>query len=55
MGMLVGCALGVVIHSVRMKVSSASNKLAFGPYLAAGLFLAAVAGDPVITWYLGLF
>jgi len=55
LGMLVGCALGVVIHSVRMKVSSASNKLAFGPYLAAGLFLAAVAGDPVITWYLGLF
>lgn len=55
LAMLLGCALGVVIHSVRMKVSKADHRLAFGPYLAMGLFLSAVAGGPVITWYLGLF
>ncbi len=55
LAMLFGCALAVVIHSIRMKVSSADHKLAFGPYLAAGLFLSAIAGEPLITWYLGLF
>ncbi len=55
LAMLLGCALGVVIHSVRMRVSKADHRLAFGPYLAMGLFLSAVAGEPVITWYLGLF
>lgn len=55
LAMIVGCALAVVIHSIRMKVSGAEHKLAFGPYLAIGLFLSAVAGEPVITWYFSLF
>lgn len=55
LAMIVGCALAVVIHSVRMKVSGAEHKLAFGPYLAVGLFLSAIAGEPVITWYFSLF
>ncbi len=55
LAMIVGCALAVVIHSIRMKVSGAEHKLAFGPYLAVGLFLSAVAGEPVISWYFGLF
>lgn len=55
LAMIVGCALAVVIHSIRMKVSGVEHKLAFGPYLAVGLFLSAVAGEPVISWYFGLF
>ena len=55
LAMILGCALAVVIHSVRMKVSDAEHKLAFGPYLAVGLFLSAIAGEPVITWYFSLF
>lgn len=55
LAMLLGCVLGVVIHSIRMKVSSADHVLAFGPYLAAGVFLSAVAGEPVIAWYFGFF
>ncbi len=55
LAMIFGCALAVVIHSVRMKVSKADHRLAFGPYLAAGCFLSAIAGEPIITWYFGLF
>lgn len=55
LAMLIGCAVAVVVHPIRMKLSGEDHRLAFGPYLAMGLFLSAVAGDPVIGWYLGLF
>ena len=55
LAMLLGCTFGSVIHIIRMRVSGEDHKLALGPYLAAGIFLSAVAGDPVITWYFGLF
>ena len=55
LAMLLGCAFGSVIHIIRMRVSGEDHKLALGPYLAAGIFLSAVAGDPVSTWYFGLF
>ena len=49
-----GCILGSVIHTVRMKVSHAGHVLAMGPYLAAGIFLAALWGETWIRWYIGL-
>lgn len=49
-----GCILGSVIHTVRMKVSHAGHVLAMGPYLAAGIFLAALWGEAWIRWYIGL-
>lgn len=49
-----GCILGSVIHVIRMKVSGAERKLAMGPYLAAGIMIAALWGDLMIGWYLGL-
>lgn len=55
LAMLIGCMVAVVVHPIRMKLSGEDHRLAFGPYLAMGLFLSAVAGDPVIGWYLGLF
>lgn len=53
LAMLVGCVLGSVIHLARMR-GGASRRLAFGPYLAAGVWLSAMFGDGVIRWYLGL-
>lgn len=54
LGMFVGCIIGAVIHMIRMK-RGAGRRLAFGPYLAAGSWLAALFGDMAIAWYLGLF
>lgn len=44
---LLGCILGAVIHVIRMKVSGADRVLAMGPYLSAGIMLAALWGN---TW-----
>ena len=54
LAVLVGSLSGAIIHSVRMK-HGADRKLAFGPYLAAGIWLSALVGQPLITAYLGLF
>ncbi len=52
---LSGCILGSVIHLIRMKVSGAENRLAMGPYLAAGILLAVLWGNEFLSWYLGSF
>ena len=54
LAVLVGSLGGAIIHSVRMK-HGADRKLAFGPYLAAGIWLSALVGQPLITAYLSLF
>ncbi len=54
LAVLVGSVSGAVIHSIRMR-GGEGHKLAFGPYLAAGIWLAALAGGPIISAYLGLF
>ncbi|MBQ2888403.1 MAG: prepilin peptidase, partial [Firmicutes bacterium] len=54
LAMIVGSVLGVIIHSLRMR-RGAGNKLAFGPYLAAGIWYAALLGRQTITAYLGIF
>ena len=51
---IVGSLSGAIIHSVRMK-GGAGHKLAFGPYLAAGIWLSALVGGPLINAYLSLF
>ena len=54
LAVLIGSVAGVIIHSVRMK-GGAGKKLAFGPYLAAGIWFSALVGGPLITAYLSLF
>ena len=49
---VLACILGSVIHSIRMKVSKRNNLLALGPYLSAGVFIAALWGDRFWGWYL---
>lgn len=51
---LLGCVLGAVLHTIRMKVRGGDSVLAFGPYLAAGIMIAALWGDSMINWYTGL-
>ncbi|MCR5302166.1 MAG: prepilin peptidase [Lachnospiraceae bacterium] len=50
-----GCVLGSVIHLIRMKVSKQDHVLAFGPYLAVGIFIASLWGDRIINAYLSTF
>ena len=54
LAVLVGSLGGALIHMARMK-RGADRKLAFGPYLAAGIWLAALVGQPIIDGYLSLF
>lgn len=48
-----GCIIGSVIHVARMKISGEGHRLAMGPYLAAGIFIAALWGNQFLAWYLG--
>ena len=50
---LIGCILGAVVHPLRMKFLGAERMLAMGPYLAAGILIAALWGDALIGAYLG--
>ncbi len=54
LAVLVGSVAGALIHSVRMK-RGAGRKLAFGPYLAAGIWFSALVGSQIIDAYLSLF
>lgn len=54
LAMLAGSLSGAIIHSIRMK-RGADRKLAFGPYLAAGIWFSALFGTQIIDAYLGLF
>ncbi|MBD5533311.1 MAG: prepilin peptidase [Lachnospiraceae bacterium] len=54
LGFVLGCMLGSVIHLTRMKVSKADHVLAMGPYLAAGVWIALLWGENLISWYIKL-
>ena len=49
-----GMLLGSVVHLVRMKASGEKHVLAMGPYLSIGVFLSALFGNAVISWYLSM-
>lgn len=52
---VLGIIMGSVIHIVLMKACKKDRVLALGPYLSAGIFIAMLFGDWIISWYLGLF
>ena len=54
LAMIFGSLSGAVIHSIRMK-HGADRRLAFGPYLAAGIWASALFGAQLIDAYFGLF
>lgn len=51
---ILGCIFGSVIHLIRMRISNQDNRLAFGPYLCFGMFLALLFGNQLISWYFNL-
>ena len=55
LGFVIGCVLGSVIHIMRMKISKEDHVLAMGPYLSMGVMIAALWGDKIIDWYLGMY
>lgn len=48
------CIIGSVCHLIIMKTKDAGHMLAMGPYLAIGILLSALFGQPLIDWYLAL-
>ncbi len=53
--LMLGCIVGSVVHLLRMKYEDEGAVLAMGPYLAIGVYIAAVFGDMAISMYLTLF
>lgn len=53
--MIIGSLLGAVVHSILMRILKKEHMLAFGPYLAAGIYVAVTFGDKIISWYLSQF
>jgi len=51
----IGCIAGSVVHLVLMAVKGAGRKLALGPYLSVGIFIAALWGDFIINAYVKLY
>ena len=54
LALFLGCIIGSVVHIIRMSVKKAGRMLAMGPYLSAGILLAALWGNAWINWYLSL-
>lgn len=52
--LFVGCVLGSIIHIILMVAFNKGRKLAFGPYLSLGIFIAMLYGDMLAQWYIGL-
>jgi leader peptidase (prepilin peptidase)/N-methyltransferase len=50
---VLACILGSIIHILRMKLTNAENVLAMGPYLSLGIFISALFGNEIISWYIG--
>lgn len=55
LALFIGAVLGSIIHLLRMKLQGKDKTLAFGPYLAAGIFISILYADEIIGWYLGCF
>lgn len=50
----IACVLGSVIHLLRMKIEKKDHVLAFGPYLATGIFISLLWGGKIVDWYINL-
>lgn len=55
LALMIGSIAGSVIHLSLMKLKNKDRVLAFGPYLAFGIFIAMLYGDKIINWYLSFF
>lgn len=53
LGTFIGCILGAIyaVYLVIMKRGGRKTQFAFGPFLCAGFFIAALYTDPILTFY----
>ncbi len=51
---MMGCVCGSIIHLVIMKIGKGGRRLAFGPYLSMGIYIAMICGEQLMSWYLGI-
>lgn len=51
---MMGCIGGSIIHLIIMKIGKGEHRLAFGPYLAMGIYIAMICGEQLMSWYLGI-
>lgn len=51
LALMLGSIAGSVIHLTLMKLKRRGRVLAFGPYLALGIFLSMLYGNEMISWY----
>lgn len=51
---MMGCIGGSIIHLIIMKIGKGERQLAFGPYLAMGIYIAMICGEQLMSWYLGI-
>lgn len=53
--MFIGCVLGSIIHCSKMIFDKKKEHvLAFGPYLAAGIYIVILFGEHLVNWYINL-
>lgn len=52
LALMLGSLAGSLIHLTLMKLHKKDRVLAFGPYLAFGIFVAMLYGGEIINWYL---
>lgn len=51
--MTIGCVLGPLVHCTKMLITKNKDReLAFGPYLAVGIYLMFLFGDELVSLYL---
>ncbi len=55
LALMIGSIAGSIIHLSLMKIRGKDRVLAFGPYLAFGIFISMLYGNEIITWYLSMF
>ena len=53
--MTIGCVVGAIIHCGKMIFSrNKEHVLAFGPYLAVGIYIMMLFGEWILGWYLNM-
>ncbi len=55
LALMIGSIAGSVIHLTLMKIQGRDRVLAFGPYLALGIYISMLYGEQMIAWYLNMF
>ena len=56
LAILVGSVVGSVVLVIlnRVKKQERNTEYPFGPFIVGGMLLALLAGEPILTWYVGL-